>query len=313
MAKILCITLNPAIDITLELEKLHIGEVNRQQQAQSHAAGKGLNVAQVLKDLGHEVYVSGFLGQDNRQIFEQHFAREQFHDYFVYVEGETRQNIKIAEQSGRMTDINGKGFSVSSTHKQQLLQQLTTLASQVDCIVVAGSLPQQFDLSDFSQLIEQLKQSQSKIALDTSGQALKVAMQHQPWLIKPNTDELRETFAVMVDSIQQQAMLLNPYQIEHAVISMGEQGVNWLANGKMYHADTAKVHVKSTVGAGDTLLAGMVHGLLLQQDDAQILRMATALATHAVTQVGFHIPQSEQLEQLMHDTSVYEIQSGIVQ
>lgn len=307
MAKILCITLNPAIDLTLELEQLHIGEVNRQQNAQSHAAGKGLNVAQVLKDLGHEVYVSGFLGQANKQIFEQHFAQEQFHNHFVMVDGETRQNVKIAEQSGRMTDINGKGFYVNVEHKQQLIQSCTELAKQMDCVVIAGSLPQAYELTDFNEFIQQLKQYNSKIALDTSGQALRIAMQNQVWLIKPNTDELRETFAIQVDSIQQQVQLFSQYQTENAVISMGEQGVNWLKQGTMYHADAPKVQVKSTVGAGDTLLAGMIHGLLTQQDDIDILRRATALASHAVTQIGFHIPTPQQLTQLMTQIHVQHI------
>ncbi len=110
MAKILSITLNPAIDLTVQLDQLKVGEVNRQLTAQSHAAGKGLNVAQVLKDLGHELIVSGFLGQDNRQIFDHHIQQEQFDNQFIYVAGETRQNIKVAEASGQMTDINGKGF-----------------------------------------------------------------------------------------------------------------------------------------------------------------------------------------------------------
>jgi len=80
MAKILTITLNPAIDITIQLDTLHVGEVNRQDAVQTHAAGKGLNVALVLKDLGHDVIVSGFLGQNNRQIFDLHFAQAQFVD-----------------------------------------------------------------------------------------------------------------------------------------------------------------------------------------------------------------------------------------
>lgn len=70
---------------------------------------RGLNVAQVLKDLGHELIVSGFLGQENRQIFDHHI-QEQFDNQFIYVAGQTRQNIKVAEASGQMTDINGKAF-----------------------------------------------------------------------------------------------------------------------------------------------------------------------------------------------------------
>ncbi|MGA4594817.1 hypothetical protein ACK6VF_23475, partial [Enterobacter hormaechei] len=81
-------------------------------------------MAQVLKDLGHELIVSGFLGQENRQIFDHHIQQEQFDNQFIYVAGETRQNIKVAEASGQMTDINGKGFFVDTSAKQQLCERL---------------------------------------------------------------------------------------------------------------------------------------------------------------------------------------------
>lgn len=311
MAKVLCITLNPAIDMSLELEQIQLGTVNRQQHAQSHAAGKGLNVAQVLKDLGHDVYVSGFLGRDNYQIFEQHFAREQFHSHFVLVDGETRHNIKLIESAGRVTDINGKGFVVTEVQKQSLLEQCLTLAPQMDCIVIAGSLPQNFTLDDFKSLVEQLTAVNPRIALDTSGQALAIAMQLNPWLIKPNTDELSETFQQSLDSIEQQMKFLTNYRIEHAVISMGEQGVNWLTQGQIYHAKPAQVQVKSTVGAGDTLLAGMIHGLMSHINDIQVLSTATALATYSVTQVGFHIPSTAHLQTLIEQTQVQKIDLGV--
>ncbi|MEB3754447.1 1-phosphofructokinase [Acinetobacter sp. MD2(2019)] len=301
MAKILTITLNPAIDITVQLDSLRVGEVNRQQTAQSHAAGKGLNVAQVLKDLGHELIVSGFLGLDNRQVFEQHFQTQQFDNQFVYVAGETRQNIKIAEQSGRMTDINGKGFWVDATAKQQLKNQLTQLLDQVEVIVVAGSLPQGFSAQELQQLIEWLQQQGKKVAVDTSGAALEAAIAANPWLIKPNTDELTETYARAADTVEQQQQLFNDLpnmQIEHIVVSMGEHGVNWLHPQHPLHASAPRVSVQSTVGAGDSLVAGMIHGLVNHASAEETLKTATAIASHAVTQIGFHVPNLDVIDAL---------------
>ena len=107
MARILTITLNPALDLTVRVPHLEPGEVNRSQALLSHAAGKGLNVAQVLADLGHSLTVCGFLGEDNQQAFNALFARRGFADAFIRVPGETRSNIKLAEDDGRVTDING--------------------------------------------------------------------------------------------------------------------------------------------------------------------------------------------------------------
>ena len=301
MAKFLCMTLNPAIDFTVTLDKLHVGGVNRQQSAQSHAAGKGLNVAQILHDLGHEVTVSGFLGRSNAAAFEAHFVSEGFHDGFVRVEGETRTNVKIAEAGGRMTDINGKGFTVGEADKAALLECVDALAANVDFIVVSGSLPQQFSPQDLQILLGRLKARNPRIAVDTSGAALAAAAECGPFLLKPNSEELQQAFGLPAETAAEQVktLALLPTPVEHVVLSMGEKGVNWWRQGGCLHATAAKVAVKSTVGAGDTLLAGMLHGLASGWPDEQVLRTAAALAAHAVSQIGFGIPDSARLQELL--------------
>ncbi len=301
MAKILSITLNPAIDLTVQLDQLKVGEVNRQLTAQSHAAGKGLNVAQVLKDLGHELIVSGFLGQDNRQIFDHHIQQEQFDNQFIYVAGETRQNIKVAEASGQMTDINGKGFFVDTSAKQQLCERLSQLILEVDVIVIAGSLPQGFSAEELSTLILWLQSAGKKVAVDTSGVALKAAIAAHPWLT--------ETYHLPAETFAEQQHLfasLNS-QIEHIVVSMGENGVNWLHRTQPLHATAPKVTVQSTVGAGDSLLAGMIHGLLSSTSPEETLKTATAIASNAVTQIGFALPDFAVIEDLKSQISVQSL------
>lgn len=305
MAKVLTITLNPAIDVTIQLNELQVGEVNRQESVEIHAAGKGLNIAQVLKDLGHEVIVSGFLGTTNRQIFDNHFKEAQFQPEFIYIEGETRQNIKIAEHSGRMTDLNGKGFLVSELDKKNLFQTIEMILPQVDVIAIAGSLPQGFSIDELKQLIKLIQGQGKKVALDTSGKALVAAIECQPWMIKPNTDELVESYQLPAATYAEQKKLFeNLAEIEHVVISMGEDGVNWLHNTHPLHAKAPKVVVKSTVGAGDSLLAGMIHGLMNGFSAEETLKTATAIASHAVTQIGFRIPNAEKLLQLKAQTTI---------
>src|SRR3546814_11070573 len=124
MAKILTLTLNPALDLTVELARLEPGQVNRSDAMHSHAAGKGVNVAQVLADLGHTLTVSGFLGADNAQAFETLFAQRGFVDAFIRVPGETRSNIKLAEPDGRLTAHNGPCQRVEEGAPQELLEQV---------------------------------------------------------------------------------------------------------------------------------------------------------------------------------------------
>lgn len=306
MAKVLTVTLNPAIDISIQLDTLNVGHVNRQQSVQSLAAGKGLNVAQVLKDLGHKAIVTGFLGQSNRQIFDQHFAHEGFDSHFIYINGETRQNIKVGEQSGRMTDINGKGFYVSDTDKKALLSTIESLLAPVEIVVVSGSLPQGFSIEELVDLIQWLKSKGKKVVVDTSGPALGAAIKANPWLIKPNTDELSEAYAQPAATFAQQKQLIadQNIDIENIVISMGEHGVHWIHPTHPLFAKAPKVQVKSTVGAGDSLVAGMIHGFLSQYSPEETLKTATAIGSNAVTQIGFAIEDLSAIDNLKQHITV---------
>ncbi len=301
MARVLTVTLNPALDLTVQLPFLRLGEVNRSESLQVHAAGKGLNVAQVLADLGHQLTVTGFLGESNPQAFEQLFAARGFTDEFVRVAGETRSNLKLAETDGRVTDINGPGLAVTEAQCDELLARLQRLAPAHDLVVVAGSLPRGIDSQWFFQLLNSLKALGVRVALDTSGVALRDGLATRPWLIKPNEEELAEARGVDLtgsSALLAEARRLQGEGIEHVVVSQGADGVSWFSPGAALHAQPPKVQVISTVGAGDSLLAGMLHGLLVGWPAERTLAHATAIAAQAVGQVGFGITDTAQLAEL---------------
>lgn len=301
MARVLTVTLNPALDLTVQLPFLRLGEVNRSESLQVHAAGKGLNVAQVLADLGHQLTVTGFLGETNPQAFEQLFAARGFTDEFVRVAGETRSNLKLAETEGRVTDINGPGLAVSEAQCDELLARLQRLAPAHDLVVVAGSLPRGIDSQWFVQLLNSLKALGVRVALDTSGAALRDGLATRPWLIKPNEEELAEARGVDLtgsSALLAEARRLQGEGIEHVVVSQGADGVSWFSPGAALHANPPRVQVVSTVGAGDSLLAGMLHGLLVGWPAERTLAHATAIAAQAVGQVGFGITDTAELAEL---------------
>lgn len=308
MARILTITLNPALDLTVRVPHLEPGEVNRSQALLSHAAGKGLNVAQVLADLGHSLTVSGFLGEDNQQAFNALMARRGFADAFIRVPGETRSNIKLAEDDGRVTDINGPGPHVNDLAQHALLDKLDHIAASHDAVVVAGSLPRGVSAQWLRELVLRLKALGCKVILDTSGEALKEGLRAGPWLVKPNAEELSEALGRPVSSVESQVAAATELQtlgISHVVISHGADGVNWFSRGTQpLQAVPPKVRVASTVGAGDSLLAGMVHGLISGHSPEQTLRSATAIAALAVTQIGFGISDALQLVTLESGVNV---------
>ncbi|MNJ50304.1 Tagatose-6-phosphate kinase [compost metagenome] len=225
--------------------------------------------------------------------------------------GETRCNIKLVEADGRVTDINGPGPQVDEQACEQLLAKLSHIAPGHDAVVVAGSLPRGLSPQWLRQLLDSLKAMGLKVALDSSGEALRAGLQSAPWLVKPNTDELGEVLGSTVHNFAEQqaaAQHLIAQGVEHVVVSQGEQGVNWFQQGSALSAVPPTVKVASTVGAGDSLLAGMVHGLLSGNAPEQTLRLATAIAAQAVTQIGFGINDRTQLAHLEHDVRLREEQ-----
>ena len=301
MARILTLTLNPALDLTVSLDTLQPGNVNRSLGMTSHAAGKGLNVAQVLADLGHKVTVSGFLGQANAAPFEHLMHRRGFIDAFVRVPGETRSNIKLAERDGRITDLNGPGPEVDSAHQAQLLAQLDDIAAGHDAVVVAGSLPRGVTTEWFAALLRRLTALGLPVALDTSGAALRAGLATRPWLIKPNEEELAEACELEPASPQRLDAAIDTLRaggVEHVLLSRGSQGADWFGSHGVLNAQPPRVEVASTVGAGDSLLAATLHGLLSGWPAERTLRLATAVAAQAVTQIGFGIHDRQQLARL---------------
>lgn len=301
MARILTVTLNPALDLTVRLPQLDVGEVNRSESVLSQAAGKGLNVAQVLADLGHSLSVTGFLGADNAPPFEALFCRRGFVDAFVRVPGETRSNIKLAEHSGRITDINGPGPQVDTREQDALLDRLDLIAADHELAVVAGSLPRGVDPAWLRELLLRLARRGLKVAFDSSGAALRAGIEAVPWLIKPNDAELAEACGHVFDTpeaLAAQVEALRAQGIEQVVLSQGAAGVRWFGPQGRWQAIPPQVEVASTVGAGDSLLAGMLHGLLAGWPAERVLRHATAVAALAVTQFDFGIGDAPRLSQI---------------
>ncbi|MDE1515461.1 MAG: 1-phosphofructokinase [Vibrio sp.] len=305
--KVVTITLNPALDLTGSLSQLNVGSVSLVEQSALHAAGKGVNVAKVLSELGAEVTVTGFLGRDNQELFCQLFEQLGVKDQFIRIAGATRINVKLVEQQGTVSDINFPGITVTEDDIAAFEATLLRLAQDHDYFVLAGSLPQGISPQRCAGWIEQLHRMNKKVLFDSSRDALMAGLEAKPWLIKPNDEELSQWCGRELSTLsecQQAANQLAAKQIENIVISMGANGVMWLHQNQWLHAKPPKMHVVSTVGAGDTLVAGLCWGHMQNMEKQSLLRFATALSALAVTQVGVGIGDRQQLNTLQQQIIV---------
>ncbi|MGY5613599.1 1-phosphofructokinase [Vibrio brasiliensis] len=308
--RVVTITLNPALDLTGTLDRLNTGSVSLVEKSNLHAAGKGVNVAKVLSDLGANVTVTGFLGKDNPELFQQLFDQIGVDNQFIEVEGATRINVKLVESSGQVSDINFPGVQVTPADVMRFEQTLFSLAETHDYFVLAGSLPGGVSAEQCATWIEQLRQKGKKVLFDSSKSALRAGIDARPWLIKPNEEELGDFIGQHLttpEQCQTAAETLSDKGIENIVVSMGADGVMWLNQGQWLRAQPPRMNVISTVGAGDTLVAGLCWGHMQSMQKQELLRFATALSALAVSQVGVGLTSEEQLENIKLQTEVSEL------
>lgn len=305
------LTLNPAIDQSVAIPDFAAGSVNRVAWEQSDPGGKGVNVASFLADLGFRVAVSGLLGRDNAGVFEQLFASKGMTDAFVRVPGKTRVNVKIIDETSQgITDINFPGPAATPDHLAELARTIEALLADHDCFVLSGSVPAGVPVAYYPDLIRRLKAAGKRVLLDSSGDPLRHGIAAGPWAIKPNIAELEELVGAPLPdqaSVISAARQLLAAGLGCVVVSMGSEGALFVTADKCLQAIPPMVEVKSTVGAGDAMVAGFVAGSLRGWNLADCARLATASALGALTQLGPRLPSPAVIESFMAQVTVRQV------
>jgi 1-phosphofructokinase len=288
---IVTVTLNPAIDQTLAVPGFAAGKVNRVTRAESHPAGKGVNVAVVLADLGAPATATGFLGDANAGGFEAVFRAKRIEDQFVRLPGETRVGVKVVDDdTGETTDINFPGLTPTEAALGELHRRVARLATPGRWFVLCGSVPAGVAADVYATLADAVRGGGGHVALDTSGEPLRAALARGPAVAKPNAAELAELAGQPLDTpadvVAAARDLLLSRGVRLAVVSMGGDGAVFVEAGRALLARPPRVRVRSTVGAGDAMVAGLVFGRHRGMPLEECARLSTALGAHAVTRVG---------------------------
>jgi 1-phosphofructokinase len=309
---VVTVTLNPAIDQTISIPSFAAGQVNRVTESLSHAGGKGVNVACVLADLGIEVLVTGFLGTYNPEVFEQTFARKGIVDRFVRVRGATRVGIKIVDPSSqRTTDINFPGLTPKRKEVAELFEHISELGAPDRWFVLSGSVPSGMPDDIYAPLIQSVQGKGGRVLLDTSGRPLRQALASRPEVIKPNVEELSELTGQVLENpgaVRAAAESLLEKGVQLVAVSMGGDGAVFMERGRALLAKPPRVAVRSTVGAGDAMVGGIVASMIQGLPLEGIARMATACGAHAVTRLGAGIENQIKLRVLAEKVEIERLE-----
>lgn len=286
---VIIVNFNPAIDCTAHIDTFIAGGLNRIQDVRQDAGGKGINVAKTLKALGMDAILCGFMGS-NYQIFEQCFRDWNIRHDFVKVDGLNRSNLKIMSKDGSLTEVNEPSFEVSKEKRDELLHKVLSYVDDHAVVVLSGSLPKNVKSDFVVEIIKECKQLGAKVILDGDGEVLQKGILCHPTLIKPNEDELQRYFKVEHALTQEKIILyakkLVNQGVEMVCVSCGKDGAICMSQDECYQSSSLNVDVKSTVGAGDAMVASFAYGLEKKMAMKEMFELAVACSTAEIMQEG---------------------------
>jgi len=287
---IVTLTPNPSLDRTMAVDALTPGEVLRATSSQLDPGGKGVNVSRVLA--AHGVPTLAVIpagGSEGAQLAEL-LAPSGVPVVSVPLSSPTRSNVALVEPDGTTTKVNEPGPELSATEIVAMQERLVSFARSAEWVVLSGSLPRGVADDFYAEIISRVHEVGHRVAVDTSGPALRAAVELGPDLIKPNAEELAELTGSPANTwgdVAEQAKKLRGNGVGTVLVSLGEDGALLVDADGVTRAYSPPVEVRSTVGAGDSTLAGF---LAAGANGPEALRTAVAFGTAAVTLPGSAMP-----------------------
>ena len=284
------VTLNPALDKTLVATGLEPDVINRARIVRRDWGGKGINVSRALRNLGVESVAMGFQGGSTGSQLEDGLRAMGLATDFVRVEGETRINLTIHDEvRGVMVKLNEAGPEIQSRDLAALISLVEARVASGDIWALSGNLPPGAPPDLYAQLVELIQSGGGRAFLDTSGEALRLGCAARPYAVKPNLEEAATILGRRLQSgcdLRGALRDLLGMGISLAVISLGADGAVIADRSEMHWARPPQVAVQSDIGAGDSLLAGLIWSLSLAREPAESLRWAVACGAAAAMEEG---------------------------
>ena len=275
------VTLNPALDKTVEVLSFAVDRVNRITSMRTDPGGKGINVSKVIQKLGKKSIATGILGGSTGRTILSALEDMGLETYFHFVDGETRTNLKVVDSAEHTnTDINEPGLTVSEEILDSLLKELLSRLQTNDIVVLSGSLPKGADSNTYYTWVKACKEAGAKVILDADGELFAAGIKASPYLIKPNDHELSgfmgRTLSTPAELAKAARQIMESYGIEKIVVSMGGAGALFVTKEDTIYAEGLKVAVGSTVGAGDSVVAALAVAEEAGMSLEDTVRLATA-------------------------------------
>jgi len=296
------ITLNPALDHYLEVDEFREDDANRVRAERLYAGGKGIDVSRAIRHLGGESMALGFIGGHNGRVMVDLLKAEGVTTYFTPIAQETRRNLIVSTPRGTQTLFNTRGPVVSAEEWRSFLTHLQALELQGAYVVLGGSLPRGVPADAYEQIVRLVQGRGARAVLDADGRALEAGLRAKPFAIKPNVNELRRVIRRPLRTeraILRAAAMLNGKGVEVVIVSRGHRGLLLVSPTERYRAVPPRVKVRSTIGAGDSTVAGFVFTHAGGKTLEECARYATAAGTAATLEPGTELCRLSHVQRLL--------------
>ena len=307
---IVTVTMNPAIDRTIDIPVLQCGALNRITHVENDAGGKGINVSKTIKALGGKSIATGFIGGNAGNIIENTLTSEGIEHDFIRVNGDTRTNTKVVEEGGRVTELNEKGPKISEYKINQLMDKLLSYASEETLFVLAGSIPEGVEKDIYGKITNLVHKKGAKVFVDADGELFVKSLEAKPDYIKPNDIELAEYCGIKGDITREEIVKMAENLIEkgigNVIVSMGKDGAAFISHSEKFMCEGLKVKAHSTVGAGDAMVAAVSYGIADNMSFRECASLGIATSAGAVTTIGTKPPSRELIDELIKGVSCKE-------
>ena len=293
------ITFNPALDYISQVDNFEVGKINRTKTEKILPGGKGLNVSIVLKNLGLESTALGFIGGFTGEELQRRIEAQGIKTDFIKVKnGITRINIKIS--SDRETALNGNGPEILEEDIQELLEKIENIKKE-DIVILAGNVPKGINNNIYEIICVNLERNGVTFIVDATKELLINILKYKPFLIKPNREELEETFKVKINTEEDIITYAKKMQLmgaQNVLVSLGGDGAILItSDNQVLQSNAPKGKVLNTVGAGDSMVAGFLAGYIESKNYEYSLKMG--IATGSASSFSMDLATKKDVEKLL--------------
>ncbi len=308
--KILTLTLNPAFDIHCGTEKFLAEHENHMKSYRRHIGGKGVNVSRALHENGVKSKAFVVLGTQNSADFERELSACGIDYVPIYIKGRIRENITIHPENAHETRISFEGCHVSPEVAGKVFDMMLPLCDRDTIFSFNGRMPTGLAAHEVFPCLERVKATGAKLVIDSSSFTMDDFAAVKPWLIKPNQEEISECVGYPVETVEaaaDAAHSLHEKGIENVIVSLGGEGAVLACRDGLYAVSVPKIEVVSTIGAGDSSVAGFIAAYSAGKDASECLATAVSYGSAACLTAGTNPPSREDVERIREGVRIKKL------